>query len=247
MLLITMVLAQASLVANAAGDQGKYTPRSGEKATVSSFMKSIRANQETGLIDPASLIEARNSAQVTGRDVNLDWVYAGPDNFGGMTKAVVYDNDGDVIIGTAGGDVYKTTNGGITFRKISGSSIEPISCMVMASNGDLYIGTGDGRRATSSNGLSNYGYSSSFVGKGIYVMRSGSAAFESLSATKEWAFVNEMTFVNGKLYAATENGLMVSTNNGESWTPAIAGEFRSVKSNNRGGGLGGGRRCGFMS
>ena len=234
MLLITMVLAQASLVANAAGDQGKYTPRSGEKATVSSFMKSIRANQETGLIDPASLIEARNSAQVTGRDVNLDWVYAGPDNFGGMTKAVVYDNDGDVIIGTAGGDVYKTTNGGITFRKISGSSIEPISCMVMASNGDLYIGTGDGRRAASSNGLSNYGYSSSFVGKGIYVMRSGSAAFESLSATKEWAFVNEMTFVNGKLYAATENGLMVSTNNGESWTTAIAGEFRSVKSNNSG-------------
>ena len=233
MLLITMVLAQASLVANAAGDQGKYTPRSSTKATISSFMKSIRANQETGLIDPALLIEAHKSAQSTSR-ADLDWVYAGPDNFGGFTKAVVYDNDGNVIIGTAGGDLYKTTNGGITFKKITPTSVEPISCMVMASNGDLYIGTGDGRDAQTLNPLADYGYSENFSGKGIYVMRNGSTTLESLSGTTGWAFVNEMTITNGKIYAATESGLMVSEDNGSSWSMVQAGIFRSVKSNNNG-------------
>ena len=90
MLLITMVLAQASIVANAAGNQGKYTPRTGSKATISSFMKSIRANQETGLIDPALLIQGQKAAQTSSRDVDLTWKYAGPDNFGGLTRAIVY-------------------------------------------------------------------------------------------------------------------------------------------------------------
>ena len=229
-----MVLAQASLVANAAGDEGKYTPRSSTKATVSSFMKSIRANQETGLIDPASLIEARKAAQATSKDVAMDWVYAGPDNFGGMTKAIVYDTDGNVIIGTAGGDIYKTTNGGITFKKITNTSIEPISCMVMAANGDIFIGTGDGRDAQNLNGLSDYGYTNSFCGKGIYVMRAGTTTLESLASTTGWAFVNEMTICNNKIYAATENGLMMSADNGASWTTAVAGVFRSVKSNANG-------------
>ena len=234
MLLITMVLAQASLVANAAGDQGKYTPRSGEKATFSSFMKSIRANQETGLIDPASLIEARKAAQTSSKGATLDWVYAGPDNYGGFTKAMVYDNDGNVIMGTAGGDVYKTTNGGITFKKINGENIEPISSMVMATNGDLYIGTGDGREAQSLNGLSDLGYSSSFVGKGIYVMRAGTTNLQTVAGTTSWAFVNDMVIVNGTIYAATEQGLMEGVNYGESWTKVVDGVFRSVKANEAG-------------
>ena len=89
MLLITIVLAQASIVANAAGIQGKYNPRTSSKATFSSFMKSIRANQETGLIDPADLIAGQEAAQTTSRDANLTWNYAGPDNYGGMTRAIV--------------------------------------------------------------------------------------------------------------------------------------------------------------
>ena len=119
MLLITIVLAQASIVANATGIQGKYNPRTSSKATFSSFMKSIRANQETGLIDPADLIAGQRAAQATNRDANLDWVSAGPDNFGGLTRGVIYNADGTVVIGTMGGGIYKTTNGGITFKQIS--------------------------------------------------------------------------------------------------------------------------------
>jgi len=238
MLLITIVLAQASLVANAAGNQGKYTPRSSSKATFSSFMKSIRANQETGLIDPALLIEGQEAAQSSAKSVSLDWAFAGPDNFGGLTRAVVYDNSGNVLIGTMGGDVYKTTNNGITFQRITNLSL-PISCMVINSNGDLFIGTGDGRDAQGLNGLSDLGYDASFIGKGVYKMAAGSTTPELLASTTPtaangWGYVNEMTINNNKIYAATAGGIMLSEDNGATWTNIINGSFRSVKSNNNG-------------
>ena len=238
MLLITMVLAQASIVANAAGIQGKYNPRTSSKATFSSFMKSIRANQETGLIDPADLIAGQEAAQTTSRDANLTWNYAGPDNYGGLTRAIVYNNDGTVLIGTMGGDIFKTTNGGITFKKITNVGMM-INCMAKDANGNIYIGTGDGREAQNFNGLSVIGYETSFIGKGIYKMAAGSNTPELLesttpSATNGWGFVNEIAIANGKIYAATAGGIMKSSDNGASWTKMIEGNFRSVKVNNNG-------------
>lgn len=238
MLLITIVLAQASIVANAAGIQGKYNPRTSSKATISSFMKSIRANQETGLIDPADLIAGQEAAQTTSRDANLTWNYAGPDNYGGMTRAIVYGNDGSVLIGTMGGDIFKTTNGGITFKKLTNVSMM-INCMAKDANGNIYIGTGDGREAQALNGLSVMGYETSFIGKGIYKLAAGSTSPELLesttpSATNGWGFVNEIAIANGNIYAATAGGIMKSSDNGASWTKMIEGNFRSVKVNNNG-------------
>ena len=233
MLLITMVLAQANFVANAAGIEGKYTPRTDSKATISSFMKSIRANQETGLIDPADLLAAQKATQTSAKDGDLSWDYAGPDNFGGLTRAVVYDKNGNVVIGTMSGDIYKTENDGITFRKIA--SIEyPISCMIMNSNGDIFIGTGDGRDAQNLNGLADRGFETSFIGKGIYKMSGNN--IDNIPATSEWLFVNEMVIANGKIYAATENGLMVSTDEtGTAWeATTLTSAVRSVKANNNG-------------
>ena len=239
MLLITIVLAQASFVANATDIPGKYTPRNAEpEATFSSFMKSIRANQETGLIDPALLIEARKTRQTTTKS-DYDWDYAGPDNFGGMTRAIVYNNDGTVIIGTMGGCIFKTDNGGITFGRINNLNL-PISCMVKGSDGAIYIGTGDGRDAEDLNGLSDMGDATSFAGNGIYKLVGNTVT--QLPATlpngsNGWDFVNDLTIANGKIYAATAGGLMVCDEANvatSSWTQALTGVFRSVKSNNRG-------------
>ncbi|MBP5642764.1 MAG: T9SS type A sorting domain-containing protein [Bacteroidales bacterium] len=238
MLLITIVLAQASFVANATGTQGKYTPRTASEATLSSFMKIIRANQETGLIDPADLIAGQKSAQTGTKDANLEWTYAGPDNFGGLTRAIVYNTDGTVIIGTMGGDIYQTTNGGITFRKKTSMNL-PISCMVADENGNIYIGTGDGRGAQAFNGLEVLGYEASFIGKGMYKMAAGSFTPELLeattpTATNGWGYINELAYTNGKIYAATDGGIMMSADNGTSWTNVLEGSFRSVKVNGAG-------------
>ena len=233
MLLITIVLAQASIVANATGTDGNYKPRTDSKATISSFMKSIRANQETGLIDPALLIEARKAASTASTSRELSWTNAGPDNFGGFTRGLVFDKNGNVVIGTSGGDVYKTTNGGITFKKINTTSIEPINCMVVNPSGDIFIGTGDGRGAGELNGMSAYG-EAGFIGNGVYKMASGSTTLEHLASTSGWGYVNELTISNNKMYAATEGGLYVTEDNGNTWTMAQEGSFLSVKSNNNG-------------
>ena len=223
MLLITMVLAQASFVANAAGVQGKYTPRTNSNATISSFMKSIRANQETGLIDPADLIAGQKAAQAS-RDTDLEWAYAGPDNFGGETRAVIYDNQGNLLIGTMGGDIFKSTNNGITFQRMAHIDA-PISCFVMKGN-ELYIGTGDGFDTQLLNGLSVIGYETSFVGAGVYKMEGNNGVL--VAGTENIAFVNEMTVVGNDIYAATNEGLM------KNWSVVLEGDIRSVKSNSNG-------------
>ena len=131
MLLITMMLTQAGLAENTAKVQGRYTPRNGSEPTFSSYMKSIRVNQETGLIDPALMI---NSEEAT-REGEMNWIVAGPDNFGALTRAMVFDkNDASgqtVYIGTMGGHIFKTTNNGITFQQVSETNLN-ISCMVQA-------------------------------------------------------------------------------------------------------------------
>jgi hypothetical protein len=223
MLLITMVLAQASMVANAAEIGGKYTPRSESNATISSFWKSIRANQETGLIDPASLIAGQKAAQAS-RDAELSWEQAGPDNFGGSTRAVIYDNSGNVLIGTAGGDIYKTTNNGITFQYIAHVDA-PISCFAYMGN-VLYIGTGDGFNAHLANGLDMYNYTTSFIGNGVYKLEGNLVT--QVAGTGNAKFINEMTVVGNDIYAATSEGLM------KNWTVVLEGAFRSVKNNGNG-------------
>ena len=243
MLLITIVLAQASFVANATDIPGKYNPRNTEsEATFSSYMKSIRANQETGLIDPALMIAALKADQTAQRGGDYVWDYAGPDNFGGMTRAIIYNADGTVLIGTMGGGIYKTTNGGVTFGRVYDVNY-PISCMVKDSNGVIFIGTGDGRGASLLNGLDDQGDETSFIGRGIYKI--SSYGLEHIAATEPtetngWGFVNELAVTNNKIYAATDGGLWVSEDgNGESWSQvtlpeALNGGLRSVKTNNAG-------------
>ena len=225
MLLITIVLAQASFVANAAGGQGKYTPRNGSKATFSSFMKSIRANQETGLIDPALMIAGQKAAQQASKDADPNWVCAGPDNFGGMTRAMAYNNEGKMVIGTMGGDIFVTDNGGITFGKVT-SSNKNISCMVKASDGVMYVGTGDGRGAQKLNGLAHLGYETSFVGNGVYKLEGNDLVL--VSGTENIAFVNELAVAGDDIYAATSDGLL------KNWAVEVAGNFISVKTNSNG-------------
>ena len=90
LLLTIIILAQTSFVVSANGDLRKYNPRSTSQTTAQSFMRSIRANQETGLIDPAWMLEATKDSQT--RSSELNWTSLGPDNYGSLTRGIVYDN-----------------------------------------------------------------------------------------------------------------------------------------------------------
>ena len=231
LLLTIIVLAQTTIVANAHSDNGEYTPRSTAQATVQSFMKSIRANQETGLVDPAWLVE--NSTASKSRGEALNWTSLGPDNYGSFTKAIVFDKkdatNKTIYIGTMGGGVFKSINGGITWKSVSGNMMA--TSMAQTEDGTIYVATGDGRDVHIQSGLIDLNYSTGFNGDGIY--KSTDNGFEKIEATAEWKFVNELVAHNNTIYAATAEGLYKSTD-GTNWNSIIDGVAYSVKTNSTG-------------
>ena len=203
LLLTIILLAQTSFVVNANSDSGKYTPRTAEQATAQSFMKSIRANQETGLIDPAWLVSTENSQSRNSEGLN--WSSLGPDNYGSLTRGIVYDKtdatNSTIYIGTMGGGVFQSTNGGITWKTLNNNMM--VSCMAQTEDGSIYVGTGDGRGAHSYNGLSYLNYETSFIGSGLYEVKSNTV----VAGTEDWEYVNDIATNGNTVYAATNEGL----------------------------------------
>lgn len=220
LLLTIIILAQTSFVVRANGDSGKYNPRSTSQATAQSFMKSIRANQETGLIDPAWMLEATKGSQ--SRDGGeLNWTSLGPDNYGSLTRGIIYDNQDatnkTIYIGTMGGGIFKSVNGGITWKSVGDKNLM-VSCMVQTENGDIYVGTGDGRGAHNQNGFSHLNYENSFQGTGIWTLKNN--VLTNIENTS--IFVNDLAVKGNVVYAATNDGLKCYENG--NWTTQHQGE-----------------------
>ena len=233
LLLVIMMLGQTMAIA---GNGGHYVPRTQGSATADSFMSELRANQHTGLIDPALMLKAAaQCATAKGAENDpLYWLSMGPDNFGGQTTAIIYDNtpnaygnpNGVVYIGSKGGGVYKTYNHGITWHQVGNQNLM-VSCMVQDPvSHTIYVGTGDCGAAASFNGLSQQSYDNSFIGSGIYKIENDlmtqipSTAPANQNGVCEWSFVTDMVIADGKLIAATESGLKYSSDNGNTWTLA---------------------------
>ena len=90
LLLVIMILGQSVI----ADQGGHYVPRTQPTMNAESFMGSLRANQNTGLIDPADMFKAMQTPVMSNRADNpLYWINMGPDNMGGQTTAVLYDRD----------------------------------------------------------------------------------------------------------------------------------------------------------
>lgn len=240
LLLVIMILGQSITIAD---NGGHYVPRKQATANAESFMASLRANQHTGLIDPALMIQAMQDAETRATaDNELYWLSMGPDNMGGQTTAVLYDNkknasgnwSGVVYIGSKGGGVYKTYNKGITWHHVGNKNLM-VSCMAQDANGNIYVGTGDGGSAVSHNGMDELGYANSFVGSGIYVLDANdvftpiASTVPSANEATEWSFVNEIVCTNSQLIVATDSGLKYSTDNGNTWNEALPGRADEVK------------------
>ena len=226
LLLVIMILGQSVI----ADQGGHYVPRK-QTNNAESFMGSLRANQKTGLIDPADMLKAMQ-APVTrnASDDPLYWINMGPDNMGGQTTAIVYDNQGTgvVYIGSKGGGVYKTYNHGVTWHQVGGLDLM-VSCMVQDANGVIYVGTGDCDDAATHNGLGQQNYDNSFVGTGLYTLINDEFQQVVAPTENEWLFINDIAIANGKVLAATNEGLMYSSDNGRNWSVAIEGETVCVK------------------
>ena len=240
LLLVIIVLGQSVAIAD---NGGHYVPRPQGTATAASFMSDLRVNQHTGLIDPACVLKATQSINAKD-DAGLYWLSMGPDNMGGQTTAVVFDNrrnehnnpNGVVYIGSKGGGVYKTYNHGITWHQVGDMNLM-VSCMVQDADGNIYVGTGDCGYAATYNGLEQQGYENSFVGAGLYRITNDVMTQLVAPTTTEWNFVNDLAYFcvennDGTaewILAATNEGLKYSTDKGATWTMLIEGRADEVK------------------
>lgn len=234
LLLAIMIFGQTITIAD---NGGHYVPRTQDAATAEQFLSSLRANQNTGLIDPALVIKAMQdnakSDPVAPNDP-LYWLSMGPDNMGGQTTAVMYDNrSNQIYIGSKGGGVYKSYNAGITWHQVGNTNLM-VSCLTQAADGTIYVGTGDASPALTYNGLDLYGLAdNSFVGTGIYKI-DGNDVITKIAATDpatdpDFSYVNEIAVVGNTLVAATNAALKYSTDNGATWETLIEGAAREVK------------------
>ena len=219
-----------------ADNGGHYVPRTQGNTTAESFMGSLRANQHTGLIDPAWMLQATQSqAKATNAD-DLYWISMGPDNMGGQTTAVLYDNQTNwVYIGSKGGGVYVTYNAGITWHQLGGLDLM-VSCLAQDADGLIYVGTGDcGSMTAEYNGLDQQGYENSFIGTGIYTVDAEGnfnlipSTEPTLNAVSDWSFINDLAVSGNKLIAATNGGLKYTADKGVTWTTLIEGVAMEVK------------------
>ena len=221
-----MILGQSMAIAD---QGGHYVPRK-QTTNAEAFMGSLRANQHTGLIDPADMLKAMQApAMRNASNDPLYWISMGPDNMGGQTTGVVIDNQSNAVyIGAKGGGVYKSYNFGITWHQVGNLNLM-VSCMVQDEDGVIYIGTGDGSSAASYNGLSQQGYDNSFVGTGVYKLVNDELTQLVAPTGDDWLYVNDIAVVDNTIIAATNNGLKYSTDKGATWSEAIAGKADVVK------------------
>ena len=77
-----MILGQSVI----ADQGGHYVPRK-QTNNAESYMGSLRANQKTGLVDPADMLKAMQAP--VSKETNSDplyWINMGPDNMGGQYR-----------------------------------------------------------------------------------------------------------------------------------------------------------------
>ena len=189
-------------------------------------------------------VQARKGSRSAASNTTLLWTEMGPDNVGGRTRAILIDKDNSDLIyaGGVSGGLWKSTNGGLSWKIIPGTDQLEFSGVVsicQTTNGDIYFGTGEG--ATSNMGGASNG-ASAFIGGGIYKSTDGitftqlesTAPSNLISSSFDFASVTEMAAHKtdpNTVYAATRRGVKVSTDGGQSWQAGVvsAAEFLDVE------------------
>ena len=156
----TAVLGSTMLLWQDGTEVAQYTPRTENSAAgfagAEEYYKMLRANVNTGEIEEEDIIKVRKAYQSFASNqqkaaVGLDWIEMGPDNIGGRTRALIFDNQdptaSTVYAGSVTGGLFKTTNLGSNWAKInnsSGTANLNVTTMAQTSNGTIYVGTGEG-------------------------------------------------------------------------------------------------------
>jgi len=155
--------------------------------------------------------------------------------------SITNDLSGNLLVGTAGGSIYKSLDNGINWTKINSSMhVGYIWSLAVASNGNIYAGTEQGVFSSTDNGATWNGPLGGLIydtrsiaidpvtgdlytghwGFGIYKSVDGGANWTEVNNGLSSKVVNSLVIdANRKIYAGTfGGGVSVSNDFGATWT-----------------------------
>lgn len=169
----------------------------------------------------------------------LGWERRGPFNIGGRTRALAldYNNEDIIIAGGVTGGMWRSENGGESWVKTTNpAQIHSVSCVVQDTlpgrQNIWYYGTGEEGYGI----VSGTSFSSRFSGDGIFKSTDGGMSWQKLEATASgtpqtmqdgsydhiWQVVVDHTETESEvILAAVMNGVLHSTDGGESWEEVL--------------------------
>ena len=181
------------------------------KVDLSARLRSAwRANLDTRHFPKGSFsLEAPIAQPITGSS----WQNLGPTNFAGRVSAVAVDPSNPSVIyrGTAGGGVWKTTDGGTTWKPLTDDlgnlSIGAVA-VAPSKPQTVYVGTGEG--ALGIDGIDGIGFIRSTDGGATWTLPVSVLAPKFFDLNVHPAKPDE-------LLAATSEGIQKSTDGGSTW------------------------------
>jgi photosystem II stability/assembly factor-like uncharacterized protein len=153
------------------------------------------------------------------REVQNIWIPIGPININGRIKSLaIHPTDGNIVYaGGANGGVWKTTDGGITWRSTMDTELSMAIGAIGISESNpnvVYAATGEATMGTPS-----------FDGVGVYKTTDGGGDWDLLASitSVECSKVLVHPLDPNIVYVAGNSGLHKSDNGGESWTNILTG------------------------
>ena len=216
---------------------------------------SLLADPATGVFDVNMLYSAvakanqlKLNAAKSGA-LGLSWELVGPDNQGGRTRALMFDRviSNKLWAGSVGGGLFQSLDGGNNWTRVETyDGFFPIASIAQASDGAIYVGTGEGLGNPLSG--SGSGFNSQSGGNGIYKSTDDGLTWtllpgtdagslpNNLTASCDWCGVNDIAVSptnDNLILAATEGGLKISTQAGAEavWisVPVVTGQGQSIE------------------
>lgn len=224
------------------------------------WLYEIQKNPDKGYVDPIDVLKARKEAIEFDKNSpknNYTWQELGPDNIGGRVRAFLIDRNNHNLLYAAGvsGGLWRSYNAGASWQKITNITNDAefinISCITQATNGDLYVGTGESFLPIPMAYLGVANGVTAFIGGGIWKSTDNGNTWIRLTSTEpepnstnaEWAFVNELAtypythittpnYPGYRLFASTNKGVRISDDGGITWYLAQIDPISNINQSN---------------
>jgi len=172
----------------------------------------------------------------------LNWSIAGPENFGGRTRALAFDvtNENILLAGGVSGGVWRTENRGQSWtRTTSIDQLQSVTALVQdtrpGKEDTWYYGTGE------LIGNSTRASGAPFRGDGIYKSTDGGNSWLPLTATQTnnpasfdfpfnyvWDMVIDPNSADDVIIAAIFGGIVRSADGGQTWTTVLGTDLLNL-------------------